>query len=186
METGPHGVYQVTLSQGSPVQADFLPMAQVEWCRLEVDVSECSTVADVQERIVSAQFAANADACCQRMIFRVILAGKTSLHSRLDAHVIDDLRQAVNDSYPFFFIDDIQGRTSAPLDKEALRTEGLFPAAYLGALDEYRKGDAAALQGVEDEFCSRDLPLPKTLGRALPTLCDEAETLVLDLLGREA
>ena len=120
------------------------------------------------------------------MIFRVILAGKTSLHSRLDAHVLDDLRQAVNDSYPFFFIDDIQGRTSAPLDKEALRAEGLFPAAYLGALDEYRKGDAAALQGVEDEFCSRDLPLPKTLGRVMPTLCDEAEALVLDLLGREA
>lgn len=186
METGPHGVYQVALSQGSPVQADFLPMAQVEWCRLEVDVSECSTVADVQERIVSAQFAANADACCQRMIFRVILTGKTSLHSRLDARVLDDLRQAVNDSYPFFFIDDIWGRTSVPFNKEALRTEGLFPAAYLGALDEYRKGDAAALQGVEDEFCRRDLPLPKTLGRAMPSLCDEAETLVLDLLGREA
>ena len=76
--------------------------------------------------------------------------------------------------------------TSVPFNKEALRTEGLFPAAYLGALDEYRKGDAAALQGVEDEFCSRDLPLPKTLGRAMPSLCDEAETLVLDLLGREA
>ena len=186
VETGPHGVYKVTLSQGSPVQADFLPMAQVEWCRLEVDVSECPTVADVQERIVSAQFAANADACCQRMIFRVILTGKTSLHSRLDARVLDDLRQAVNDSYPFFFIDDIWGRTSVPFNKEALRTEGLFPAAYLGALDEYRKGDAVALQGVEDEFCSRDLPLPKTLGRAMPSLCDEAETLVLDLLGREA
>lgn len=90
------------------------------------------------------------------MIFRVILTGKTSLHSRLDARVLDDLRQAVNDSYPFFFIDDIWGRTSVPFNKEALRTEGLFPAAYLGALDEYRKGDAAALQGVEDEFCSRD------------------------------
>ena len=186
METGPHGVYQVTLSQGSPVQADFLPMAHVEWCRLEVDVSECPTVADVQERIVSKQFAANADACCQRMIFRVILTGMTSLHSRLDARVLDDLRQALNDSYPFFFIDDIRGRTSVPFNKEALRTEGLFPAAYLGALDEYRKGDAVALQGMEDEFCSRDLPLPKMLGRAMPSLCDEAETLVLDLLGREA
>lgn len=79
---GPRGVYQVTLSQGSPVQADFLPMAQVEWCRLEVDVSECQTVADVQERIVSAQFAANADACCQRMIFRVtLLARRASIRA---------------------------------------------------------------------------------------------------------
>ncbi len=186
METGPHGVYQITLSQGSPVQADFLPMAQVEWCRLEVDVSECPTVADVQERIVSAQFAANADACCQRMIFRVILTGKTSLHSRLDAHVLDDLRQAVNDSYPFFFIDDIQGRTSAPFDKEALRAEGLFPQHTLVRSMNIAKVMRRRFQGMEDEFCSRDLPLPKMLGRVMPSLCDEAETLVLDLLGREA
>lgn len=185
VETGAHGVYQVTLSEGKPAKADFLPMAQVEWCRLEVDASECSTVAEVQEKIVAAQFAANADACCQRMVFRVVLKGATPLHARLDTHVLEEVRQAINDSYPFFFIDSIQPRTSAVLDKTALRAEGLFPSVYLNELDRYRSNSAFALQGVESEFCCRDLPLPKMLSRAMPALCDEAETLVLDLLGDE-
>lgn len=185
VETGAHGVYQVTLSQGCPAKADFLPMAQVEWCRLEVDVSKCATVAEAQERIVSAQFAANADACCQRMIFRVTLTGATSLHARLDAYVLEEVRQAINDSYPFFFIDAIQGRTSALLDEAALRAEGLFPSVFLSELDRYRNGIPSTVQGVEDEFCSRDLPLPKTLSRVMPSLCDEAQTLVMDLLGSE-
>ena len=186
VETGPHGVYLVTLAQGKPVDADFLPMEQVEWNRLEVDVSACTTVAEVQEYITTAQFTANADACCQRMIFRVTLGGSPSIHDRLDAHVLEEVRGAINDSYPFFFIDAIQNRTSAPLDKQALRNEGLFPAAYLAALDGYRAGDADALAGIEAEFCERDLPLPQAMRRVMPSLCDEAETLVLDLLGRDA
>ena len=185
VETGAHGVYQVTLSQGCPVKSDFLPMAQVEWCRLEIDVSKCTTVAEVQERIVAAQFEANADASCQRMIFRVLLKGAAPLHTRLDAHVLEEVRQAINDSYPFFFIDAIRGCTTAPLDKAALCSEGLFPSVYLAELDRYRAGMPSAIQDVEEEFCSRDLPLPKMLDRVMPSLCDEAETLVLDLLGSE-
>ena len=65
VETGHHGVYLVTLDEEQPVRAEFLPMAQVEWNRLEVDVSSCTTVAEMQERITVAQFAANADAWCQ-------------------------------------------------------------------------------------------------------------------------
>ena len=185
VETGPHGVYEVTLAEGKPVNADFLPMAQVEWNRLEVDISTCATVAEVQERITSAQFEANADACCQRMIFRVLLSGASHLHARLDARVLEEVRQAINDSYPFFFIDAVQDRTSAPVDRQALYNEGLFPAVYLTALDRYRLGNAEALAGIEAEFCERDLPLPKAMDRAMPSLCDEAETLVLDLLGRD-
>lgn len=184
-ETGRHGAYQVTLCEGRLPQAEFLPMASVEWCCLEVDVSTCETVAQVQERIVSAQFAANSNACCQRMIFRVVLLGAASLHARLDAHVLEDMRQAVNDSYPFFFIDAIQNRTTAPVNKQALVKEGLFPSVYLSSLEKYREGGAEAVQGLEDEFCANDLPLPRSLNGAMPALCDEAESLVLDLLGRD-
>ncbi len=186
VETGHHGVYLVTLDEEQPVRAEFLPMAQVEWNRLEVDVSSCTTVAEMQEHITAAQFAANADACCQRMIFRVVIYGRSSIHARLDAHVLEEVRQAINDSYPFFFIDAIQDKTGALVDKEALRSEGLFPSVYLDALDEYRAGAPDALAGIESEFCERDLPLPQAMGRVMLSLCDEAETLVLDLLGRDA
>lgn len=185
VETGQHGVYQITLCEGRPAQAEFLPMASVEWCRLEIDASPYETVAQVQEAIVSAQFAANSKACCQRMIFRVVLTGAASLHVRLDGHVLEDVRQAVNDSYPFFFIDAIQNRTTAVLDKTALMKQGLFPSVYLASLEEYRAGSAEAVQGIEEEFCSCDLPLPRSLGAAMPALCEEAESLVLDLLGRD-
>ena len=183
-ETGAHGVYKVTLAEGAPVKAIFLPMAQVEWCRLEVDVTGCATVAEAQERIVSQQFAANADACCQRMIFRITLVGEAVFHVKLTTHVLEELREAINDSYPFFFIDALQDRTRAPMGSLAMRREGLFPAAYLEVLGEYRSDAVSAANAVEDEFVSHNLPLPKSLERLVPSLCDEAETLVLDLLGR--
>lgn len=183
VETGSHGIYRVTLSSEQPTRAEFLPMAGIEWCRLAVDVSNCTTVAQIQERIVAEQFSANAKAHCQRMIFRVELTGATSVHTRLNSHVVEDMRLAINDSYPFFFIDAIQTRTTAPFDGATLRSEGLFPTTYLSVLDGYRAADCRVVQGIESEFCQHDLPLPKALERALPSLCDEAETLVLDLLG---
>ena len=185
-ETGRHGILEVTLEEGASNKARFISTAQVEWQRLWVDVSACRTVADIQREVVSAQFAANADSGCQRMVFRIILQGCTPLYSSFTPRVLEDLRTAINDSYPFFFIDAIANETSAPRDKEALRNEGLFPAAFLGAVSSFASDADQSVSAVESEFTARGLAVPKGLASAMGKASSEAEELVLDLLSEEA
>lgn len=180
-ETGPHGVLKVTLSENLPNEVVFLPTAQVVWERIEVDVSGCSTIADIQELITTRQFECNADSHCQNMLCRITLIGITALHREMTPHLLKDLRQIINDRYPFFFIDDIVDRTRPKIDKRAVAEEGLFPAVYLSAMADQRKEKVEVLNYLEAQFSQRDLPLPH-LERHFDELCDQAETLVLDLL----
>lgn len=184
-ETGRHGILEVTLEEGASNKARFISTAQVEWQRLWVDVSACHTVADVQREVVSAQFAANADSGCQRMVFRIILQGRTPLYSSFTPRVLEDLRTAINDSYPFFFIDAITNETAALIDKDALRKEGLFPAVFLDAISSFAQNKPHSVSVVESEYTARNLPLPKGLESGMDAACEQAETLVLDLLGKE-
>ncbi len=184
-ETGRHGVLEVTLAEGAPNKAQFIPTAQVEWQRLWLDVSQYGTVAEVQREIVASQFSANAASSCQRMVFRIILEGRSSLHSALTPQVLGDLRIAINDSYPFFFIDAITNETAALIDKDALRKEGLFPAVFLDAISSFAQNKPHSVSVVESEYTARNLPLPKGLESGMDAACEQAETLVLDLLGKE-
>lgn len=185
-ETGRHGIWEVTLTEEAPTKAQFISTAQVEWQRLWLDISSCGTVADVQREIISAQFSANADSSCQRMVFRIILKGRSALHSTLTPQVLGDLRTAINDSYPFFFIDAVTNETAALVDKDALRKEGLFPAVFLEAVSSFAQRKSRSVSAVESEYTARSLPLPKGLELGMEAACQEAESLVLDLLSEEA
>ena len=180
-ETGPHGILKVTLYEGLPKEIAFLPTAQVVWECIEVDVSACSTISDIQEAITTKQFERNADSHCQNMLCRVILTGTTSLHRDLHSQVLDDLRSVINDRYPFFFIDAIENRTRPELDRGAIKKEGLFPAVYLSTMRSQQKEKADGLMYIEQEFAAYNLPIPKLQG-CFDELCEEAETLVFDLL----
>lgn len=184
-EEGDHGVVKVTLREGKSNEVEFIPTAVVAWKRIALDVSECATIAEIQQRIVSAEFSCNAQSHCQRMIFRVMLEGKTALHQELTDQVLQDMRTVLNDGYPFFYVDSIVNRTQKPLDYKALRQEGLFPAVYLETMDEYRDNKDAVLVGLEKQFYQKELSLPSSLERQFPQLCDDAQTLVLDLLGQD-
>lgn len=184
-ETGPHGVLKVTLRENLPNEVVFLPTAQVVWERIEVDVSSCSTISDIQEAITTRQFEYNADLQCQNMLCRITLTGKTALHRDLTSQVLEDLRTVINDRYPFFFIDDIVNTTRPELDKAAIEKEGLFPAVYLSTMREQRKEKPEGLTHLEQQFTARDLPVPK-LQKHFEELCDEAETLVFDLMSESA
>ncbi len=185
-ETGRHGIWEVTLTEGVPTKTQFISTAQVEWQRLWLDISLCGTVADVQREIASAQFSANAASSCQRMVFRIILKGRSALHSILTPQVLGDLRTAINDSYPFFFIDAVTNETAALVDKDALRKEGLFPAVFLDAVSSFAQEKSRSVSAVESEYTARSLPLPKGLELGMEAACQEAESLVLDLLSEEA
>ena len=180
-ETGPHGVLKVTLRENLPTEVAFLPTAQIVWERIEVDVSACATIADIQEAITTQQFERNARSQCQNMLCRITLTGATPLHSALTPHVLADLRSVINDRYPFFFIDDVVNETRAKIDKDAIEKEGLFPAVYLSTMRAQKKDKVDGLSYLEQQFSALDLPVPK-LQRRFDEACKEAESLVFDLL----
>ena len=180
-ETGPHGVLKVTLRENLPTEVAFLPTAQIVWERIEVDVSACATIADIQEAITTQQFERNARSQCQNMLCRITLTGATPLHSALTSHVLADLRSVINDRYPFFFIDDVVNETRAKIDKDAIEKEGLFPAVYLSTMRAQKKDKVDGLSYLEQQFSALDLPVPK-LQRRFDEACKEAESLVFDLL----
>lgn len=184
-EEGEHGVFKVTLTTDAPAEVEFIPTAKVAWQHVMLDVSECATISEVQEKIVSAEFAQNAETRCQRMIFRITLTGRSSLHEELTAQVLEDMRAILNDGYPFFYVDVLLDKTIPLLDYKTLQKEGLFPAVYLDVMKACRSEKEATLIDLEKQFYQRDLSLPSSLEAKYKDLCDEAETLVLDLLGRD-
>lgn len=184
-EEGEHGVFKVTLSTDAPTVVEFIPTAKVAWQHVVLDISECATISEVQEKIVSAEFAQNAETRCQRMIFRITLTGRSSLHEELTARVLEDMRAILNDGYPFFYVDALLDKTIPLLDYKTLQKEGLFPAVYLDVMKACRSEKEATLIELEKQFYQRDLSLPSSLEAKYEDLCDEAETLVLDLLGRD-
>lgn len=184
-ETGPQGCYLVELSEGAPNRIEEIPTASVVWEQVRVEVGECATIADVEERVMRALYRANGAAQCDDMVARVTLAGKTPLHEALQRFdVLRDLRARLNDALPSFFCDALVDATRAPRDRDKLAAEGLFPSVVLSRARV--DADSAALAYVQEEFLSRGLALPSILKRELPELSADAESLVLDLLEGEA
>ena len=96
--------------------------------------------------------------------------------------MLSDLRDALNSKYPFFFVDSIVNKTTMPLSKKTLKDEGLFPAVYLSTARAHRDAKDDTLAYLEKHFYAQDLSLPHDIANHFDELCDDAETIVLDLL----
>lgn len=182
-EVGRRGVTLVTLTEGMPNRAEFIPTARVAWEQVRVDVSPCGSVPEIVDKIMRAQFDVNGRTQCEQMITRVTLEGATPLHELLARPgVLGDVRDAANDSYAEFFIDALVDETTQPIDKEALAAEGLFPAVFLEASVQLRANGDEAIAYIQDEFIKRNVALPSSPLPDMGKLSEEAENLVLDLL----
>ena len=182
-ETGARGCLAVTLEEGKANRAEFVPLASVVWQKLDVDVSACTTIADVHDAIMRALFAANGAAQCEEMVERVTLVGTTPLHGLLaDAGVLGDLRDEVNEGYPVFFCDALIDRTRAPHDRAALKREGLFPQVLLEQADLAASDEPGAVAYLQDEFLKAGLQLPAHVIRGVGSLQRQATDALLDEL----
>lgn len=184
-ETGERGCFVVTLTEGKKNEIEFIPTASVVWQRMEVEVSDCASVADVTDKIMRELFRVNGKAHCEDMCVRITLTGTTPLHMVFARPgVVEDLRKHINDSYPAFFCDALIDATRRPRDREALRREGLFPAVFLETSDALRANPDGEISYLQEEFLKKNIQLPSAYARRVDDLAEEAENLVLDLLGR--
>lgn len=183
-ETGARGVYEVTLTEGRAPCLTFIPTASVVWEQLQVDASSCSNIPDLVAAAMREQFAVNGTVSCEFMVSRITLTGATPLHEVLARPgVLEEVRESLNESYAEFYCDALVDRTTAPLDEEALRSEGLFPAVFLRASDALRAEPARAVDYLQEEFLARNVPMLSSLSETrVQRLADEATSLVLDLL----
>ena len=182
-ETGPRGCYQVTLTQGAANRIEFIPLASVVWQRAEVNIEGCATLADVRDAIMRELFRLNGQAQCEEMIERITLVGRTDLHATLQVPgVMEDVRKKINDDYPIFFCDALLDGTTAPIDRQALADEGLFPAVLMRQASLQRQDRAAAIGYLQNGFVEKNLPIPGSCTRDLDRLQEQAEDMLLDLL----
>ncbi|MEG0476366.1 MAG: exonuclease SbcCD subunit D [Raoultibacter sp.] len=182
-ETGERGVFLVTLEQGAPNTLEFIPTASVVWQRMQVDVTQCASIAEIGEKLVRELFRENGEARCEEMCTRITLRGTTPLHRLLSRPgVLDDLRKNINDAYPLFFCDALLDETVPPLDKAALAQEALFPAVFLQVSAAQREDVQAAQAFLQEEFVKKNLRLPRSVERKVSALGAAAENRVLDVL----
>ena len=185
-EVGSRGVYLVTLTEDAPNTAEFVPTASVVWQRMSIDVSECPTLSDIIQHVMRELFRVNGNAQCEEMICRITLTGATPLHESLARpDVIEGMREALNNSYPGFFVDALIDGTTLPLDKNALRREGLFPAVFMGIAERTRENPKLEEVLLQEEFMKKNITMPVFTREQVDELSEEAENLVLDLLVNE-
>lgn len=185
-ETGPRGVYEVTLREHLPVKLSFIPTASVVWQQLEVDVHDCVNVLDIQNKIMRELFRVNGKARCEEMISRITLVGATPLCRFLENETtLEDLRVNLNETYPSFFCDAIINKTMMPLDRSKLAAEGLFPSVFMRIASEQQASPDDELYYLEEAFSQRNLSSLLTRLKDVDELASEAETLVLDLLTKD-
>lgn len=180
---GPRGVNLVTLAQGQPNHVEFIPTASVVWERVNLDVAPCETLADIVQVALAELFRLNGEAACDEMIERITLQGATPLHATLQRPgVLEDLRMQINDSYGNFHCDALFDETRAPLDRDKLTAEGLFPATFLETSLQKGANRPDELAYLQQEFIDRGIGISSISEHALAHLEERAESLVLDLL----
>ncbi len=184
-ERGRRGVNLVTLSEHAPNRVEFIPTATVAWERIDVSAQGCANIPTLVREIMDQQYRANGGTLCDKMISRVTLRGATSLHGLLrQPGVLEDVRAEANKSHGDFFIDALIDKTTAPRDRDALRAEGLFPAALMAEAERLRAVEEEDLSAfLQEEIISKKVSInaPATFAD-LGDLVEEAEDLVLDLL----
>mgnify|MGYP006981749199 CR=1 FL=1 len=162
----------------------FIPTASVVWEKVRIDVSDCTNIPALVSKTMRELFAVNGDASCEMMVSRIILTGATSLHEVLGRPgVLEEVRASLNDAYSEFYCDSLIDETTAPIDEEALRAEGLFPAVFLRTVDRLS-------EDVEGQIDYLQVRIPRAqrspYGGAFreegAPAHDEAARLVLDLL----
>ena len=82
-ETGPKGAFLVTVEAGEVVDVEALTLDVVRWAVLDVDVAAAASTDDVVDLMRKALEQAAADADGRLLSARIVLKGRTGLHSQL-------------------------------------------------------------------------------------------------------
>ena len=166
-ESGERGCYLVEMEEGTTPRLEFVPTASVAFHELDVDISECRTLSDVERTVKVELFRESGHDFCSEMVAHVNLVGETDLHGYLrQDDVITGMRRHINDTCPGFFCDAIFNGTRFP--------HGQYPTAP--------ESDGELIDYVQSTLVQRGVPVPDALGSRIGEFRTAAATLAFDLL----
>ena len=174
-ETGPKGAYLVTVENGEVADLTALEMDVVRWSVLDVDVTPAGSIGDVVDlmREAVAQGAEEADG--RLLACRILLQGRTELHSRLVTDAEELTAEARSAALGL-------GEEVAWVEQVAVRTTPAADAATLAAREDTLGDMQRMLQdaGADKELLTQLQGDIGTLARRLPhDLTESAKDEVL-------
>ena len=179
-DSGERGCYIVELEEGASPHIEFVPTASVAFHSIDVDVSECRTLSDVEKTVKTELFRENGHDFCSEMVACVNLVGEVDLHAYLrQPDVITSMRKHINDTCPGFFCDSIVDSTRFPLAKEGEEAVAGSASDHLLQLSE---SDSELIDYVQSTLVQKGIPVPDALGRRIGEFRTRAEILTNDLL----
>lgn len=185
-ETGARGCLKVTLEKGLPNRVSFIATSQVDWEKLNVDVSSCVGIDAVVWACVQAMFDKNAEVSCEEMVVRIELVGSTRLHARLsDSGILETLRCELNERQPSFYCDALLCSTTPVRDKEKLAASNTFEGTMLRIAREDASDPQRQLSYLQEEFSRRGLSVPRSVAERLASLSERAEDRLLTMIDGE-
>ena len=171
-ESGERGCYLVELEEGISPHLEFVPTASVAFHSLDVDVSECLTLSDIERVVKESLFRESSHDYCGDMVAHVNLVGETDLHGYLrKPDVLAGMRKRVNDACPSFFCDAVVDATRFPAASDGSATP-TFEEEPDGTLIDY----------VQNTLVQRGIAVPDALARRIGDFRTSAMTFASDLL----
>lgn len=198
-ESGERGCYLVELEEGVSPRLESIPTASVSFHSLDVDVSDCLTLSDVERTVKVELFRENGHDYCSEMVARVNLVGETDLHGYLrQPDVVADMRKRVNDACPGFFLDAVVDGTHSPHSTMRLtltEPDGMLidyvqntlvqrgiavPDALSRRIGDFRDAAAIRVADLQEDGGQASLPLSESL-QTIRDLGDQLESKYLDV-----
>ena len=191
-ETGPRGVYLVSISDSVPPTTDFCAVDVVRWANLSVQIEGLGGIEDLLDRIVSEVSEALDAAEGRHLVYRLAISGQGELHHDLQRPgVLEEIRSDRNEviASPFAWCGRIEDLTRPAFDRRQALGAGDFLSEVLAIVDGARGNPLAQSELAKglDGFYAHDRAR-KYLKDELPTggefeqLLSEAETLIAEYL----
>ncbi len=140
-ETGPRGVYLVSIDDGGVVTIESRPMDFVRWATITVSIAALDTEQDLLNRIAAEVAKAQDDAGGRELVYRLSLTGQGPLHAFLQRpKVVDEIRAGRNESQgtPFAWCGRIEDKTRPLFDRQRALQAGDFLSEVLTIVDAAR------------------------------------------------
>ncbi|MGI6045378.1 MAG: metallophosphoesterase family protein [Eggerthellaceae bacterium] len=184
-ETGMCSCFLVELKEGQVNRLTPIPTSSVVWEKPEVSIEGCTSLPKIKEKILAALNKLAQKNNGAAIVARVTLTGVNELHQTLTSTALDDLRNDINDSSSTAYLDALEKKTKAPIDLDAVRKEGMFPATFLTISDKMKENPQECLAYIQDLFAENNLRFDETYTEDFSDLLGDAQELILDKLLRK-
>ena len=196
-ETGARGVYVVEVDDDRNVHLEFRAVDTVRWERLVLDISSMQTAQDLLNVLHQSTEEALGKANGRSIVLRITLKGRGALYDSLRTRefvqdLMDDLNGEWSGRTPFAWCERIEDETAPTFNRQERVQGSDFLAEVLKTTDrakidpELQAGIRGGLGDLYEHRRYRRLLADYALDEdELPTLIDEAEAIVVDLLAGE-